>query len=30
MRMESGAIVEVTAFFDTIEFSDFWKRIKPE
>jgi uncharacterized protein len=30
MRMEGGAIVEVTAFFDTIEFTDFWTRIKPE
>jgi hypothetical protein len=24
MRMEGGAIVEVIAFFDTIEFTDFW------
>lgn len=30
MRIESGAIVEVTAFFDTIEFTDFWTRVKPE
>jgi len=30
MRMEGGAIVEVTAFFDTIEFTDFWTRIKAE
>jgi uncharacterized protein len=30
MRMRGGAIVEVVAFFDTIEFTDFWKRIKPD
>lgn len=30
MRMRDGAIVEATAFFDTIEFTDFWNRIKPE
>jgi uncharacterized protein len=30
LRMRDGAIVEATAFFDTIEFTDFWTRIKPE
>src|SRR5215475_5568787 len=29
MRMREGKIVEVVAFFDTIEFTDFWNRIKP-
>jgi ketosteroid isomerase-like protein len=27
MRMDGDAIVEVIAFFDTIEFTDFWNRI---
>jgi ketosteroid isomerase-like protein len=27
MQMRAGKIVQVTAFFDTIEFTDFWKRI---
>jgi uncharacterized protein len=30
MKMGGGAIVEAIAFFDTIEFTDFWNRIKPE
>jgi len=30
MRMQDGAIIDVVAFFDTIEFTDFWTRIKPE
>lgn len=30
MRMERGAIVEAIAFFDTVEFNDFWTRIKPQ
>ena len=30
MRVRDGKIVEVIAFFDTIEFTDFWTRIKPE
>lgn len=30
MRMRGGTIVEVVAFFDTIEFTDFWTRIRPE
>lgn len=29
MRMKDGAIVEAVAFFDTIEFNDFWTRVKP-
>jgi ketosteroid isomerase-like protein len=29
MRMRDGAIVEVTAFFDTVEFTDLWNRIAP-
>lgn len=29
MQMRDGRIVRVTAFFDTIEFTDFWKRIAP-
>jgi ketosteroid isomerase-like protein len=30
MRMRSGRIVEVVAFFDTIEFTDLWRRVQPE
>ena len=30
MQMRDGKIVNATAFFDTIEFTDFWNRIKPE
>jgi ketosteroid isomerase-like protein len=30
MRVSDGKIVEVTAFFDTIEFTDLWTRVKPE
>jgi ketosteroid isomerase-like protein len=29
MQMREGQIVNVTAFFDTIEFTDFWTRVKP-
>lgn len=29
MRMRDGRIVEVVAFFDTIEFTDLWTRVKP-
>jgi hypothetical protein len=29
MRMREGKIFEVTAFFDTIEFTSLWQRIKP-
>jgi uncharacterized protein len=29
MRMKDGVIVEATAFFDTIEFTDFWTRVAP-
>ena len=30
MRMRDGKIVEVIAFFDTIEFTDLWNRVKPQ
>jgi len=30
MQMRDGKIVNATAFFDTIEFTNFWNRIKPE
>jgi hypothetical protein len=29
MKIRDEKIVEVIAFFDTIEFTDFWTRIKP-
>jgi ketosteroid isomerase-like protein len=29
LRMRDGDIIEATAFFDTIEFTDFWKRVAP-
>lgn len=29
MRVRDGKIVEVIAFFDTIEFTDLWTRVKP-
>jgi uncharacterized protein len=29
MRLQDGAVVEVIAFFDTIEFTDFWQRLSP-
>jgi uncharacterized protein len=29
LSMRDGVIVEVTAFFDTIEFTSFWNRITP-
>ncbi len=29
MLMRDGKIVNVTAFFDTIEFTNFWNRIQP-
>jgi ketosteroid isomerase-like protein len=29
MRLRSERIVEVTAFFDSIEFTDFWSRLRP-
>jgi len=29
MRMAGGRIVEATAFFDTVEFNDFWARVSP-
>jgi hypothetical protein len=30
MRMRGGRIVDVIAFFDTIEFTDLWTRVRPE
>lgn len=30
MKMESDLIVEVTAFFDTIEFTDLWTKVRAE
>jgi uncharacterized protein len=30
MRLQDGAVVEVIAFFDTIEFTDFWTRVSPD
>jgi ketosteroid isomerase-like protein len=30
MQMREGRIINVVAFFDTIEFTDFWTRIKPQ
>jgi hypothetical protein len=30
MRVRDGKIVEVIAFFDTIEFTDFRSKIKPQ
>jgi uncharacterized protein len=29
LRMQEGAIVEAVAFFDSIEFNDFWARVEP-
>jgi len=29
MEMQNGKIVKVTAFFDSITFDDFWKRVQP-
>jgi ketosteroid isomerase-like protein len=29
LRMREGAIVEAVAFFDSIEFNDFWARVEP-
>ena len=29
LRMQDGKIVEATAFFDTIEFTDLWTRLSP-
>jgi ketosteroid isomerase-like protein len=30
LQMKDGQIVNVIAFFDTIEFTDFWTRVSPE
>jgi uncharacterized protein len=29
LRMREGTIVEAVAFFDSIEFNDFWARVEP-
>lgn len=29
MRMRDGKIVDVIAFFDTVDFNDLWTRVKP-
>ena len=29
LRMHDGDIIEATAFFDTIEFTDLWSRVTP-
>jgi ketosteroid isomerase-like protein len=29
LQMTGGQIVDVVAFFDTIEFTDFWNRVSP-
>jgi uncharacterized protein len=29
MQMREGQVVSVIAFFDTIEFTDFWTRLTP-
>jgi ketosteroid isomerase-like protein len=29
LRMRAGAIVEAVAFFDSIEFNEFWARVEP-
>ena len=29
MRFSEGHIVEVTAFFDSVEFNEFWQRVAP-
>jgi ketosteroid isomerase-like protein len=29
LRLHEGEIVEVIAFFDTVEFNDFWERLSP-
>jgi hypothetical protein len=30
LQMRGGQIVNATAFFDSMEFTDFWTRIKPD
>lgn len=29
MRIRDGQVVDVVAFFDTVEFNDFWTRVEP-
>lgn len=30
MEMRDGRIINVTAFFDSLEFNDLWRRVEPE
>lgn len=30
MTMKDGRIVKVVAFFDTIDFTEFWNRVTPK
>ena len=30
MRLEDGRVVEVSAFFDSLEFNDLWRRVTPD
>lgn len=30
MEMRNGIIINVTAFFDSLEFNDLWKRVEPQ
>jgi ketosteroid isomerase-like protein len=30
LDMKDGKVVEAHAFFDSVEFNDFWQRVKPE
>jgi uncharacterized protein len=30
MEMRDGKIVKATAFFDSIAFDEFWKRVPPK
>lgn len=29
LEMEGGKIVNVFAFFDSVEFNEYWRRVKP-
>lgn len=30
LKLAEGKVVDATAFFDTIEFTDFWNRVEPQ
>jgi ketosteroid isomerase-like protein len=30
LKMRDGKIIDATAFFDSIEFEDLWKRVRPD